>query len=98
MYQNQSGVQRLKSMLGIKQTLLVWLNPENLQFYVLLKDPPYQVRIWQGYLNKKIFDILFRTCWKRCAKSKHKIESGPIFLGWKIGLSMPSSRDALTSI
>ena len=42
MYQNQSGVQHLKSMLGIKQILLVWLNPRNLQFYVLLKDPPYQ--------------------------------------------------------
>jgi hypothetical protein len=41
-YQNQSGVQHLKSMLEIKQILLVWLNPRNLQFYVLLKDPPYQ--------------------------------------------------------
>ena len=42
MYQNQSGVQPLKSMLGIRQILLVWLNPRNLQFYVLLKDLPYQ--------------------------------------------------------
>ena len=92
MYQNQSGVQHLKSMLGIKQILLVWLNPRNLQFYVLLKDPPYQHsgENLTGVNKKKYLIYCLEPVGSAAPKVNIKLKAVQSSLGEKLALVCPA--------